>query len=141
MVPLAEVHDRFPTLDSTGIISLFWEPCRPSFWSFLPYIASAELKNGKTDGSRYPLLGLVAATVLLGHKAQRQPPPYGLGFGLRPCPSDFCECLPLSIDNGVHALSYEISPMYRESPLHITPVLSCCGDALLHTAEPLGLLK
>jgi hypothetical protein len=75
------------------------------------------------------------------HKAQRQPPPYGLGFGLGPCPSDFCECLQLSIDNGVHALSYEISPMDRESPLHITPVLGCCGDALLRTAEPLGLLK
>src|SRR5262245_50263634 len=80
MIPLAEVHDRVPTLDSTGILSLFLESPTPSFGSFPPCSASAERKNGTTGDSRYPLCGLVAAPVLLGQagEARHQAPSCGV---------------------------------------------------------------
>jgi len=54
-------------------LSTVLEYFQASFRPFLPHIASAECKKGKALPSRRLLLGLVAATVLLGLYRPRLP--------------------------------------------------------------------
>jgi hypothetical protein len=61
---------EFPLSAGTGTLSRPWSASQSACWEFSSHIARAKYKKGNSKESRRSLLGLVAATVLLGPVAR-----------------------------------------------------------------------